>query len=409
MVFGMRMALTVWVVLATLGATVAEEAAQPPAATPGADQAAPPANAPATEPAPMPPASTAAQPTSPAPSAPGAAQPKRVAFDQRFSEWKTLLSQLRQLRVDYRSAEPAKKAEIRKQYDAVVGQCDAMVPDLVAKAEEAFLESPDPKSDLAGFLVDIVHWRCSRDEYEEALRLAKVLLDQQVADKSIHTSAGLAAFALGDFDLAEKHFQIAKDNQQITEAGDRYLESIPYYREAWTKESQLRAAEAQANDLPRVRLKTTKGDIVLELFENEAPNTVANFITLVDQGFYNGVAFHRVIPQFMAQDCTGGPGYTIPDECTLPNHRLHFRGSLSMANTGQPDTGGSQFFLTFLPTRHLDGKHTVFGRVIEGMDVLAKLQRRDPESPNPPAPDKILEAKVERRRAHEYTFKKAGQ
>ena len=113
-------------------------------------------------------------------------------------------------------------------------------------------------------------------------------------------------------------------------------------------------------------IKTNKGDIEVELFENEAPNTVANFITLVEKGFYNGLSFHRVLPNFMAQggdpkgDGTGGPGYTIADECSGPNHRLHFRGSLSMAKEARPDTGGSQFFITFVPTSHLDGIHTVF-------------------------------------------------
>src|SRR5690606_38212204 len=138
-----------------------------------------------------------------------------------------------------------------------------------------------------------------------------------------------------------------------------------------------------------------------ELFENEAPTTVANFITLVKKGFYNGVTFHRVLPWFMAQggspdgSGTDGPGYTIRCECYQPNHRKHFRGSLSMANTGQRDTGGSQFFLTFTPTRHLDGKHTVFGRVIEGMEVLGKLQLRDPAMGEPlPEPDRIVTAEV---------------
>ena len=112
-------------------------------------------------------------------------------------------------------------------------------------------------------------------------------------------------------------------------------------------------------------MKTSEGDIEIELFENEAPNTVLNFITLVDKGFYNGLKFHRVLPGFMAQggdpkgDGTGGPGYTIPCECYQPDHRLHFRGSLSMAHAGR-DTGGSQFFLTFVPTQHLDGMHTGF-------------------------------------------------
>ena len=137
-----------------------------------------------------------------------------------------------------------------------------------------------------------------------------------------------------------------------------------------------------------------------------------NFIYLVQRGFYDGLTFHRVLPGFMAQggdpkgDGTGGPGYSIPCECFQPNHRLHFRGSLSMAKSQNPDTGGSQFFITFLPTRQLDGKHTVFGRVIGGMDVLAKIQRRNPDDKDPPRPDKILEAKVIRKRPHEYVPQK---
>src|SRR5262249_20728602 len=131
---------------------------------------------------------------------------------------------------------------------------------------------------------------------------------------------------------------------------------------------------AKADDLPRVKLETTQGDITVELFENEAPNTVANFISLVSKGFYDGVQFHRVLPGFMAQTGDplskdpvknaekigeGDPGYSIPDECFKPDHREHFRGSLSMAPTGQPNSGGSQFFICFAPPEQLDGKYTV--------------------------------------------------
>ncbi len=169
----------------------------------------------------------------------------------------------------------------------------------------------------------------------------------------------------------------------------------------------MRQDEAKADDLPRVEIKTSKGTIVVELFENEAPNTVANFVSLVEKGFYNGTPFHRVLPDFMAQggdptgSGSGGPGHTIKCECYEENHRVHFRGSMSMAHAGK-DTGGSQFFLTFRPTSHLNAKHTVFGRIIEGMDVLAKIQRRDPGDANAPQPDKIVEAKVLRKRKHEY-------
>ncbi|MEA1952638.1 MAG: peptidylprolyl isomerase [Planctomycetota bacterium] len=167
--------------------------------------------------------------------------------------------------------------------------------------------------------------------------------------------------------------------------------------------------------MPRVLMKTNKGDIEIELFENEAPKAVANFVSLVEKGFYDGLTFHRVLPQFMAQGgCpdgtgSGGPGYNIPCECNQPNFRRHFRGTLSMAHAG-PNTGGSQFFLTFVPTSFLDGKHTAFGRVVKGMDVLGKIQKRDPDKTPPlPTPDKIVEAKVLRKRPHDYKPTKMGE
>lgn len=146
------------------------------------------------------------------------------------------------------------------------------------------------------------------------------------------------------------------------------------------------------------RLKTERGEIVCELFAADAPLTVENFVNLARAGFYNGTTFHRVIPGFMAQggDPTGsgrgGPGYTFGDEVSA--RRKHDGpGVLSMANAG-PNTNGSQFFLTFAATPHLDGRHTVFGRVTEGIDVLRSLRERDPE--RDPAPgDRIDTIEVE--------------
>jgi cyclophilin family peptidyl-prolyl cis-trans isomerase len=129
-------------------------------------------------------------------------------------------------------------------------------------------------------------------------------------------------------------------------------------------------------------LRTEKGDIVVELFADRAPQTVNNFVFLAREGFYDNTTFHRVLPGFMAQggDPTGtgsgGPGYRFQDE--FDAELRHDRpGILSMANAGA-NTNGSQFFLTFVPTPHLDDRHTVFGHVTEGMDVLLSLRERDP-------------------------------
>ena len=142
------------------------------------------------------------------------------------------------------------------------------------------------------------------------------------------------------------------------------------------------------------------GDIVIELFEKEAPGTVQNFVDLINKGFYNGLRFHRVIPGFVAQggcpngNGTGGPGYTIKDEL-IGNPHKHERGALSMAHRG-PNTGGSQFFIVYEPQPHLDGVHTVFGKVIEGMENVNKIaETRCDYSDRPMAQQKMAKVTVE--------------
>ena len=130
-----------------------------------------------------------------------------------------------------------------------------------------------------------------------------------------------------------------------------------------------------------VTIETARGTIELELFDKDAPGTVANFEKLVKKGFYDGLSFHRVIADFMIQGgCpkgtgTGGPGWNIKCE-TAGNPRKHGRGALSMAHAGK-DTGGSQFFITHRATPHLDGVHTVFGQVTKGQEVVDAIRGGD--------------------------------
>jgi cyclophilin family peptidyl-prolyl cis-trans isomerase len=146
------------------------------------------------------------------------------------------------------------------------------------------------------------------------------------------------------------------------------------------------AAPAMAID-PRKHYEatfhTSKGDFGVELFAAQAPATVNNFVFLARDGFYDGTTFHRVIKGFMAQGGdpqgtgTGGPGYQFADEPSALALKHDGPGTLSMANAG-PNTNGSQFFITFGPTPHLNGKHAVFGRVNSGIDVVNSLRERDP-------------------------------
>ncbi|MCA9270199.1 MAG: peptidylprolyl isomerase [Planctomycetales bacterium] len=403
-----------WIAVLILAPTAlwaAEEPADAPAAeSPAAEPAAetPTETAPAAaETDDKPAAEDGDKPAAEAPPETGAARPKAKAYEAAMNDWKALLTRLRTLREEYIAADKQDTEKIRQQYNDLLSQGETKLTALKATAREAFAEAPNEDRLLTRFMVKIASDALQREDVASAWETSEFLIENKCADNRIYGVAGMAAYATNHFDKAQEYLETAAKESAITDEGRVALASLDEVQKAWAEEVKLREAEAKADDLPRVSLKTTKGDIVVELFENEAPDTVGNFIALVEDGFYDGRLFHRVLPNFMAQtgcpkgDGTGDPGYSIYCECYKEPHRNHFAGSLSMAHAGR-DTGGSQFYLTFQPTPHLNGKHTVFGRVIEGEEVLGKLQRISPDAPSQPVPDKILEAKVLRKREHEY-------
>ncbi|MDR0326963.1 MAG: peptidylprolyl isomerase [Planctomycetaceae bacterium] len=371
--------------------------------------------------------------------------PKNKAFMEALTEFRELNKKLTALKVENQDASPKRRKEIETEHPKLYRQGVELHKKAIALALDAHEETPNRNPSVSNLLYSTVAWEFNRGNYEESVRLFKRLAASGM-DKGTdryYVYAGFAALLSMNFDEAEDWLTKAEKSGKMEEAikewvtsksGQSLVENIqgPYMamsqtKEAWAKEQQIRKAETEAGEhdpakkLPRVELligkdrNTVKGKIVLELFENEAPNTVANFISLVDRGFYDGIVFHRVLEAFMAQggDPTGssggGPGYQIDDECgsRFPQYRRHFRGSISMANSG-PNTNGSQFFLTFIPASHLDGKYTVFGRVVEGIDVLADIQRVDPKDKERMVPelDRIVEAKVLNKRNHPYEVKK---
>lgn len=157
----------------------------------------------------------------------------------------------------------------------------------------------------------------------------------------------------------------------------------------------IMASSAKAESArPKATLETTRGTIVLELYNDKAPRTVANFIKLAKQGFYNGIIIHRVIPDFMIQTGdptgtgTGGPGYKFEDEFS-PDLRHDGPGVVSMANAG-PNTNGSQFFITLVPTPWLDGKHSIFGRVVEGQVIVEQIAAAERNAQDRPLKDIVM-------------------
>jgi cyclophilin family peptidyl-prolyl cis-trans isomerase/DnaJ-domain-containing protein 1 len=280
--------------------------------------------------------------------------------------------------------------------------------DLLTAALRAFTADPERNEDLKEFLLQIASLLVQAECYEDGLNVCQMLRDNDVDEDVVLQNTAEAAFACSEFEIAEQCMRaIVRRHGEMAE-NSRRLDVIDRYKEEWAREEQLREAERLANDLPRVLLVTALGEIELELFEHEAPNTVANFITLVEQQFYDGLVFHEVKPRFAARagcplgDGSGSPGHLIRHECDNPERRVHFRGSLTTVSEG-PVANGSQFYLTFAPTPELEGRSTVFGRVVRGLEVLAQLQRREATGLSAQVPpDPILLARVIRKGSHDY-------
>ena len=323
------------------------------------------------------------------------------------------MAQFGDLQVKYRNASEAERSEIQTQWKQLVDKGNVMEPKLLAAAEKAFVEAPNANKDVSDLLLQLCVHYVGSDDYENAYRLGKVLVDHQCQDKRTCNLAGLAALAVGNLDDAEAYLKLAKENNVAGAVGidllddlaTRFQDDPAAYKQAWAKEQEIRAAEAKADDLPRVLLKTNKGDIEIELFENEAPNTVANFISLVEKGFYNGAdlppraaGLHGPGRRSDGQRHAAGRATTSPANATSPTTALHFRGTLSMAHAGPRH--GRLAVLPDVPA------HPAPRRQAHGLRPRDQGHRRAGEAPAPrpgrhrmpPEPDKIVEAKVLRKR-----------
>lgn len=242
----------------------------------------------------------------------------------------------------------------------------------------------------------------------------------------IGLDAGQFNAALDDATYAEYVADLEKEAVNIGLPGTpsvilngELLPQVPFEYEIWDQfvgaqvayvQVQEELADIQYNAAPDMSINSdarylatvnldTGDSFVIELFPKEAPITVNNFIFLANEGWFDDAMFHRVIPGFMAQtgDPTGtgmgGPGYTIPDEID-PGLTFDKAGIVAMANAG-PDTGGSQWFVTFDAAPHLNGLHTIFGQVVEGMDVVQKITARDPQDPDAPDGVRIESIEIE--------------
>ena len=311
---------------------------------------------------------------------------------------------------------PRLQKQHMKDIDALQAKNEVLKTQLEAAALKAFQVEPANNPMAARYVYSLlVHCLDGTGgnhifDPQRGLEIADMMLKADLSNGNIRFEevafqAFRASYAIQDFSRAE--LMLKKIEDQGTPILPKYSKELADAKEKWQRELMIRRLESNANDLPRVKLETSEGDILVELFENHAPHTVGNFISLVEKNFYNELEFFIVRPgEFAKTGCqhnngTGDPGYNIPCECFSEQIRHHFTGTLSMSTTKR-NTGGSQFFITHQPNPIFDGRHTAFGRVVQGMDVVYKLRMSNGINAVNGEPSSILKATVIRKRNHAY-------
>lgn len=346
----------------------------------------------------------------------------QATFDQRTEEWRDATQEfwayVNKFHTGSGDVKFSEQIEWAKHESTVR---DAMQAALAAAS--ALITEDTENREARAFVAQSILYHAQTDWYEGLTDASLAMLSVGIKDIQLNVIAGVSAVANGDYALAREHLaEVPDDDQGLAKVARRLVFMLDELEAAWEIEEKIRQAEAKADDLPRVVLKTTRGDVVLELFENEAPNTVASFISLVEDGFYDNVPFYQVVAHEFAQsgdrdgDGSGKADYRIRDEAI--GQRGIFRGSLVMAKIPNPNaandpeapatiphTGSSQFLITFLPFNPQYKELACFGRVIEGMGAISTLNRvsieKEKDAP-PSLPDSIIEAEVVRKRDHEY-------
>lgn len=346
-------------------------------------------------------------------------------YEKRRTAWAEEMVIIREAQIRFHNG----SEDTEEQYRQIVRDHLAIArqrySELLEQVVKMLEYNPNGGNYLKAFLAQTIGHRGLVDWYEglaQPVEMLEAFLEDR-ADADFHSIAGRVQVTAGNFEEANRHLRLALQTEEPLDCDIRLLSTLDGLAAAWEAE-QLRLAN-DPDDLPRVEFETTRGKMVIELFEDQAPNTVANFIQLVEQGFYDQLPFYQVIDHLFAitgdpyGDGSGDSGHRLPDEADHPDARAALRGSLVMAKLPVPgdpqgrtvdNSASSQFMILLLPLEIPAGKYTTFGRVIEGLPAVSYFTRLDPTKKTEKTeikmpPDLILSAKVIRKRDHDYEVK----
>jgi peptidylprolyl isomerase len=271
-----------------------------------------------------------------------------------------------------------------------------------------------PDEEVLQYLMTAIEHRMQNDFYDAAsMEAGAMLLDGRIEQPFLYPATLRASIVSGDFELARKLAKVL-DIEKLEEVDQKLIYLIDEFEKQFKKDQALQEEDDEKDNNPRVKMVTTKGVVTIELFINQAPSTVANFVQLVEEGYYDGLDFYQVIDHLLALtgdasgDGNGNTGKFLMDEHDRPGIRHGLAGSLVMAkrplSEGKfvPNSSSSQFAILFLPVAGVSSNQTVFGRVINGLDVVGELRRVDPSKKKKKnaivlPPDQILSMEMIRR------------
>lgn len=369
------------------------------------------------------PDSATAEPADDTASSPAAEMPPEIVkeMEQAAAEFDSRRSELAQVLIDMRLThtlylnDEDRTPQAAEKYRSLRNQSRKLMNQTFDAALDLFRYRADQPAST--FLVTLIQHREQRDIYDAATMEAGARLIDYANVRYIYVFLATARSALvsGNFDLARRLYESLDYEKDLEDVDRRMMARGELIKQQYLREQEVLDKQTADDQLPRVKLVTTQGEVLIELFVDQAPSTVANFVKLVEDGFYDGLDFYQVVDHLLAltgdenNDGTGVPDKFIIDEHGRPDVRAPLRGSLVMAKMPIGDTGkfvansaSTQFAILFLPIPTVTEEQTVFGRVIEGMDVIGSLRRVDPNKKKEKGeitlpPDRILSAKVVQR------------
>lgn len=305
----------------------------------------------------------------------------------------------------------------KEKFGEIYSKAAPLFVKMMHEGAKELVAAPEPRPNLERWLFTTLQQEIDADRFDGLVPVLEILVNKYPEATELHRMMGMIAVMTCEYDKARGSMEFLLTKDEFESQMNGLLSSLDELKADYQVELAAQDADRSGAPLPTAIIKTTRGNIEVELFENQAPETVANFIYLAEMGVYENTPFHSGKQHFLVQgggDDVLEPPYKIYGEMKKPGARDFYRGTLGMAISGSPDSAYSQFFFSLIRNPEMDGEFTAFGRVTKGIELVAAITKIDPDESKEKKkekpkqiPDEILEVEITSKRDHEYLPNKA--